>query len=153
MSQLGNIIMSSVDEKSTGEAGGLQGTAQNLGMALGTALIGGILLASLTTGFQNSVASDPAIPASVKTQVTEQTKAGVQVVSEAQAIAAAQQAGLASDQVDKVASHYMTAQVKGLRLSLAIVAILALLSLLLTGGLPSESVGESDAARVEPSIE
>ncbi len=153
MSQLGNIIMSSVDEKSTGEAGGLQGTAQNLGMALGTALIGGILLASLTTGFQNSVASDPAIPASVKTQVTEQTKAGVQVVSEPQAIAAGQQAGLSGDQVDKLAEHYMTAQIKGLRLSLAIVAILALLSLLLTGGLPSESVGESDAARVEPRLE
>jgi predicted MFS family arabinose efflux permease len=153
MSQLGNIIMSSVDEKSTGEAGGLQGTAQNLGMALGTALIGGILLASLTTGFQNSVASDPAIPASVKTQVTEQTKAGVQVVSEPQAIAAGQQAGLSGDQVDRLAEHYMTAQIKGLRLSLAIVAILALLSLLLTGGLPSESVGESDAARVEPRLE
>jgi predicted MFS family arabinose efflux permease len=39
LSQLGNVIMSSVDPAKTNEAGGLQGTAQNLGASLGTALI------------------------------------------------------------------------------------------------------------------
>ncbi len=153
MSQLGNIIMSSVNETSTGEAGGLQGTAQNLGMALGTALIGGILLSSLTTGFQNSVAADPTIPAAVKTQVKEQTKAGIQVVPESAAVAAATNAGLSTAEVDSVAAHYMDSQVDGLRLSLSIVAILALLALLLTGGLPSRPVGEGMAGRTEPAIE
>ena len=38
LSQLGNVIMSSVDPAKTNEAGGLQGTAQNLGASLGTAL-------------------------------------------------------------------------------------------------------------------
>src|SRR4051794_1352882 len=38
LSQLGNVIMSSVGESQTNEAGGLQGTAQNLGASLGTAL-------------------------------------------------------------------------------------------------------------------
>ena len=145
MSQLGNIIMSSVDEKSTGEAGGLQGTAQNLGMALGTALIGGVLLSSLTTGFQERVAADPALPAQVKTVVAERTKAGVQVVPESAVVAAANSAGLEQSEVDHVTSHYMDAQVDGLRMSLSIVAILALLALLLTGGLPSAAVGESEA--------
>ena len=41
-SQVGNIIMSSVVPAKTNEAGGLQGTAQNLGSSLGTALIGAI---------------------------------------------------------------------------------------------------------------
>jgi MFS family permease len=36
LSQLGNVIMSSVDPAKTNEAGGLQGTAQNLGASLGT---------------------------------------------------------------------------------------------------------------------
>lgn len=153
MSQLGNIIMSSVDEKSTGEAGGLQGTAQNLGMALGTALIGGILLSSLTTGFQDSVAADPDLPQSVKTQVAEGTKAGVQVVSESEAVAAATDAGLSDSEVQDVANHYMDSQINGLRLSLSIVAILALLALLLTAGLPSTAVTEAEAARLEPARE
>jgi MFS family permease len=50
-SQLGNVIMSSVDPSRTNEAGGLQGTAQNLGASFGTALIGAILLGGLTAGF------------------------------------------------------------------------------------------------------
>jgi predicted MFS family arabinose efflux permease len=43
-SQLGNVIMSSVAPTQTSEAGGLQGTAQNLGSSLGTAIIGAVLL-------------------------------------------------------------------------------------------------------------
>jgi hypothetical protein len=44
LSQLGNVIMSSVDPKDTNDAGGRQGTAQNLGASLGTALIGSVLI-------------------------------------------------------------------------------------------------------------
>src|SRR5262249_32192730 len=47
LSQLGNVIMSSVPESKTNEAGGLQGTAQNLGASLGTALIGAVLIGAL----------------------------------------------------------------------------------------------------------
>jgi hypothetical protein len=112
-------------------------------MALGTALIGGILLASLTTGFQDSVAKDSTLPASVKTLVAEETDAGVQVVPESAAVATARSAGLSESQVQQVSDHYMAAQINGLRLSLAIVAILALLSLLLTTGLPARPVGEA----------
>src|SRR3954449_9881059 len=61
LSQLGNVIMSSVDESKTNEAGGLQGTAQNLGASLGTALIGSVLIAALTTGFQSRVEENPAL--------------------------------------------------------------------------------------------
>ena len=59
-SQLGNVIMSSVAPTQTGEAGGLQGTAQNLGSSLGTAIIGAVLLAALATGFSDRVTNNPA---------------------------------------------------------------------------------------------
>ena len=42
MSQMGNVIISSAPVEETNEAGGLQGTAQNLGASLGTALIGSV---------------------------------------------------------------------------------------------------------------
>ena len=42
-SQLGNVTMSAVDEKESAEVGGLQGVFQNLGLSLGTALIGSVL--------------------------------------------------------------------------------------------------------------
>src|SRR5439155_3151050 len=66
LSQLGNVIMSSVDPSKTNEAGGLQGTAQNLGASLGTALIGAVLIAALTSGFVSRVENNPAISSSVQ---------------------------------------------------------------------------------------
>src|SRR4029078_12715020 len=50
-SQLGNVIISSAPPAQTNEAGGLQGTAQNLGASLGTALIGAGVLNGLAHGF------------------------------------------------------------------------------------------------------
>jgi MFS family permease len=49
LSQLGNVIMSSVDSSKANEAGGLQGTAQNLGASFATALIGAALISALTS--------------------------------------------------------------------------------------------------------
>ena len=59
MSQLGNVIMSSAPPEKTNEAGGLQGTAQNLGASLGTALIGSVLLTGLLTGFNDPHRREP----------------------------------------------------------------------------------------------
>jgi Major Facilitator Superfamily len=61
-SQRGNVIMSSVAPTQTSEAGGLQGTAQNLGASLGTAIIGAVLLASLATGFSERITNNPDVP-------------------------------------------------------------------------------------------
>src|SRR3954468_18984750 len=62
MSQLGNVIMSSAPPDKTNEAGGLQGTAQNLGASLGTALIGSVLLLGLLNGFNSRIQENPALP-------------------------------------------------------------------------------------------
>src|SRR6476660_2633890 len=69
MLHLGNVIMSSAPPEETNEAGGLQGTAQNLGASLGTALIGSVLLLGLLNGFNTRIATNPAVPSEVKTQV------------------------------------------------------------------------------------
>ena len=67
-SQLGNIILSSVGPERSSEAGGLQGTAQNLGASLGTALIGAILLGALSSGFLTNLAENPDIWQRLKTR-------------------------------------------------------------------------------------
>ncbi len=59
MSQLGNVIMSSAPPEKTNEAGGLQGTAQNLGASLGTALIGSILLTGPAHRLPNAHRREP----------------------------------------------------------------------------------------------
>ena len=58
ISQLGNVIQSSVEESGRSEAGGLQFTGQQLGSALGVAFIGAIVLIGLTNTFTSTVAHD-----------------------------------------------------------------------------------------------
>ncbi len=100
MSQLGNVIMSSAPPGKTNEAGGLQGTAQNLGASLGTALIGSILLAGLLTGFQTRIAENPTYSESTKTQIEAATQQGIEIVTTEQVHAAALDAGLSPSDAD-----------------------------------------------------
>lgn len=67
--QLPNLILSSVDQDEASEASGLQGTAQNLGMALGTAVIGTVILSVALTSIGNQVAASSTIPDDIKEDV------------------------------------------------------------------------------------
>ena len=139
-SQLGNVIMSSAPPAQTNEAGGLQGTAQNLGASLGTAFIGAILLIGLTSGFANSIEEDPALPVEMRTQLAELARStGLEVVPVADVAAAATAAGLPPDQVAAVTADYGDAQLAGLRLALGAVALFSILGLWFTRRLPTES--------------
>jgi MFS family permease len=151
-SQLGNVIMSSVDPSQTNEAGGLQGTAQNLGASFGTALIGAILLSGLTSSFVDLVVTNPALPPEVRTTIAEKAAAGgLEVVPAADVEAAAVAAGLPPDQAAAIASDYTNAQLVGLRNALTAVAIFAVLGLWFTRKLPTgppskEALAEATAA-------
>jgi MFS family permease len=144
-SQLGNVIMSSVAADKTSEGGGLQGTAQNLGSSLGTAIIGAVLLASLATGFTDRVAHNPAIPAPAQARITEIASSGVDIVPVADVEKAADEGGLTNRQAQAVAADYGDAQLEALRLALGAVAAAALLSLWFTRRLPTASVSAKDA--------
>jgi MFS family permease len=136
-SQLGNVIMSSVDPADTNEAGGLQGTAQNLGASLGTALIGAILLIGMTSAFVDEIADDQSLPVELRTALTTRAEtSGLDVVPVAEVEAAALAAGLPADQASAVADHYGNAQLDGLRQALGAVAMFALLGLWFTRRLP-----------------
>src|SRR6478609_3086867 len=114
MSQLGNVIMSSAPPDDTNEAGGLQGTAQNLGASLGTALIGSVLLLGLLNGFNTRIQQNPAVPADVKTQIADATEDGIAIVTVKDAHQKLLDAGLTPAEADAVASDYSDAQLNAL---------------------------------------
>jgi len=136
LSQLGNVIMSSVDPAKSNEAGGLQGTAQNLGASLGTALIGSVLIAALGTGFVSRVEENPAVPKSVREQVTQLAQQGIPVVPVAEVEQAAVEGGLPADQAKALADDYGEAQLGGLKRAIGAVGLFAVLSLWFTRRLP-----------------
>jgi MFS family permease len=136
-SQLGNVVMSSVPASQTNEAGGLQGTAQNLGASFGTALIGAILLGGLTSGFVDRVSADPALPTAVRAQLVElATSSGLSVVPVADVEAAVLAAGLSPAQAGAIAQDYGAAQLEGLRAALGGVALAAVLAFWFTRRIP-----------------
>ncbi len=139
LSQLGNVIMSSVDASKTNEAGGLQGTAQNLGASLGTALIGAVLIAALTNGFQARIEQNPAVPATVREQLAAATQEGIPVVPVADVEKAALEKGASAETASALADDYGDAQLFGLKRAIGAVGVFALLGLWFTRKLPGRA--------------
>ena len=67
--QLPNMILSGVESHEASEASGLQGTAQNLGMALGTAVIGTVILSVGLSAISTDVGESTAIPDDIKADI------------------------------------------------------------------------------------
>ena len=147
LSQLGNVIMSSVDPAKANEAGGLQGTAQNLGASLGTALIGSVLIAALSSGLVTRVEQNPAVPPPVREQVAEIAQRGIPVVPVEDVEQAALDQGVPASQASAIADDYGDAQLDGLKRAIGAIAIIALLSLWFTRGLPGRSLQEPASPR------
>jgi MFS family permease len=141
LSQLGNVIMSSVDPAKTNEAGGLQGTAQNLGASLGTALIGAVLIAALTSGFVSRVEENPAVTGPVSDRIAQVAEKGIPVVPVDDVEQAVLDAGVSREEATAIADDYGDAQLQGLKRAIGAVAIFALLSLWFTRGLPASPLG------------
>ncbi len=154
LSQLGNVIMSSVDPSMTNEAGGLQGTAQNLGASLGTALIGSVLIAALTAGFVTNIEQNPDLPDSVKDRVAQVAQKGIPVAPVDDVERAVLDQGVPAGQAEQIADDYGDAEIRGLKRAIGAVAVFALLSLWFTRRLPggAHSPGSADVAGwAEPS--
>jgi EmrB/QacA subfamily drug resistance transporter len=135
-SQLGAVTVSAVPDELSGDVGGLQNTATNLGAAIGTALPGSILIAALTTSFLQSVTENPDIPSSVKDQANVQLADGIPFMSDADLKAALNQAGVSPDVAAAAIEANDQARVDGLRSALSVLALVALSGLFFARAIP-----------------
>lgn len=140
-SQLGAVTVSAVPDEQSGEVGGLQNTSTNLGASLGTALAGSILIAGLTASFVQGLQDNPDIPAAVSASAEVELSAGIPFVSDADLGHALQDAGVPEDRAAVIVDENESARIDGLRLSLAVLALFAALSLFFTRLIPTAPVG------------
>lgn len=133
-SQIGNVNMSAVAENQTSEVGGLQGVFQNLGSSLGTALIGSVMIASLTTGFLTSVATSD-LSAETKSSITTEVQS-VPIVSSGDVEAIAVSKGASTEDAEELAQIYSTEQLNSLRQAAFFLIVLSLLSIALSRNIP-----------------
>lgn len=138
ISQLGNVVQSSVDESGRSEAGGLQYTGQQLGSSLGVALIGAIVLIGLTSTFISNIEHDPRINADVAAQVGVAAGSNTNFVSSTQLESAAKKAGIDDATTVALVDNYESAQLRSLKAGLLAAALLALVSLGFTRELPHD---------------
>ncbi|MGI9557459.1 MAG: MFS transporter [Solirubrobacterales bacterium] len=144
VSQLGNVVQSAVGPKDQSEAGGLSNAAQQLGQAVGVALIGSIVITILAGTFATQVANNPNIEPSLRQEISIDLRTGVSFVSSEDVGAAATDAGADSELTAELVRNYEDSQLVSLQTALFVVSLIVLLTFFFTRQLPSESPREAE---------
>jgi EmrB/QacA subfamily drug resistance transporter len=146
-SQLGNVTVSALPDERSPEVGGIQNTVTNLGASFGTALAGSLLIAALTASFFTNIENNPAIPDTLHNEAQVQLSAGVPFVSDADLSKELDQAGVSPAVSDEVVTANANARIDGLRAALAVLALMAVISLFFVPRIP---VKQPHAAAASP---
>ena len=149
-SQLGAVTVSAVDDRRSAEVGGLQNTVTNLGASLGTALVGAVLISSLTAGLLHGINANQALPASVKSEASTQLVNGAPFISDSDLHAALDQADVPPDVADQIVEENSAARLAALRDSLWVVALISVAALFFSGMIPTVPVGRDPAGPDAP---
>ena len=143
VSQLGNVVQSSVGDADRSEAGGLQNTAQQLGSSLGTALLGAIVLTGLISAFSANVTENSALPPEVKEEVSVRLSSGGSFISSDEVRENAEAAGVDDEPTDALVADYEDAQLKALKTAFLFAALLVLASFWATRRLPTDPLEQA----------
>ncbi len=137
-SQLGSVTVSSVADEQSGEVGGLQNTITNLGISVGTALTGAIVIAALSSSFLSGIEENPAVPAAVASKAASKLSGGVPFLSDQELKTALDESHLNSRTADAVLEENESARLDGLRTAISVLAVFALVGLFFTRRIPTE---------------
>jgi MFS family permease len=140
-SQLGAVTVSAFPDSLSAEVGGLQNTFTNFGASLGTALVGAVLIGSLTTTFLTGVSHNSAIPPEVVSHATVELEAGIPFISDADLRKGLATTSLPPPAQDAIVAENASARLVGLRTALSVVALVIVIALFLARMLPATPVG------------
>lgn len=135
-SQIMNLVLSQVSQERTGETAALMNTSQNLGMSIGTALMGSILLAGLASGAIALADESTVLPEPVKAHFTEAVEQNVQFLSNEELESILK--GAPPDITQEILRINEIARIEGIKRSLWGMTIISLLGLLASFFLPTE---------------
>src|SRR5256714_7670480 len=136
-SQLGSVTVASVPDEQSGEVGGLQNTITNLGISIGTALTGAIIIATLTTSFLTGIEQNSAVPASVKSKAQTELAGGAPFISDKDLKTALDEAHVTPSVADAIVEENADARIDGLRAALAVLALFSVLAFVAARRLPN----------------
>jgi len=144
-SQLGAVTVSSVPKERSGEVGGLQNTATNLGASLGTALTGSIIISVLASTLIVGVSDNPELDNEVKDRVTTQLTTNTQFVSSSALDNALDAAGVDQQVANVLVEENRQARLTALDAGLAVLALGGMLAFFVTRKIPREAPQEGQS--------
>ena len=125
-SQLGAVTVSALPDEQSGEVGGLQNTFSNLGLSLGTALAGAVLMSALTASFFTGIAEQPRrCPTTSRRRRRPSSRAACRSSPTPISKPALDDAGVPPKTADAVVDENAEARLDALRASLSVLAVLA----------------------------
>jgi EmrB/QacA subfamily drug resistance transporter len=144
--QLPNLILSSVEQDEASEASGLLGTFQNLGMALGTAVIGTVILSVAMSSIGSSVEDSQVLTDDLKVDIgtalerpvpdpDEEGRPPIDVIV----------ADLPQDQQDELRSIFESSTIDGFQGAIIAGGIVALFGAALAFRLPKKKFGSDSS--------
>ena len=151
-SQLGAVTVSSVPDEHSGEVGGIQNTVTNLGASIGTALSGAVLISALTASFLAGVQNNPAVPKDLASQAQVELAGGVPFMSDQDLQAALDKAGVPPQAADAIVQENATARIDGLRASLSVLAVIALIALFFSRRIPTRQPSAAPTSEPLPGV-
>lgn len=136
--QLPNLILSGVDAPEASEASGLQGTAQNLGMALGTAVIGTVILSVALNSFGTLTAESTVFPDELKSGIETALDSGLESADRSRI--ESELASAAPEIQQETKAIYDTATIDGYQGAILVGGIVALIGALIALRLPKKKL-------------
>jgi hypothetical protein len=134
-SQILNLILSSGSDSDSAEIAGLNGTFEQLGNSLGVALLGAIMLVTLTVGMTEALLANPAIPVEYHDEVTTALETNLALVSDAALDDALAAAGLDQAAQDQIGDIYAEERIFAFRSGIIFLIFVAVGGLISTTGL------------------
>ncbi|NOX61107.1 MAG: MFS transporter [Chloroflexi bacterium] len=139
-SQILNFILSSVKPEQTAEASGVNSTFEQLGNAIGVALIGTILLAALTASAGEGIQASAIIPQEAKAEMAAAVEDGVQLVSNEVIESGLDESGVDANIRQEVLRIYNLARTQAFKAGVSLLAFFSLIALILAFRLPKRKL-------------
>jgi len=149
-SQLGSVTVSAVPDEQSGEVGGLQNTGTQLGASIGTALAGAVLISALTASFFSGIQGNPDVPESVASKAQTELASGIPFLSDADLEVALDDANVPPATADAIVEENSDSRLAGLRAAVSVLALLSLVALLFTRGIPTVQPGARSSSGSPP---
>jgi Na+/melibiose symporter-like transporter len=134
-----NVLVTASPKELAGDVGALRGTTQNLSVAVGTAVIGAILVGLLSGMVLQRVADNPALPPEIQAQLDLDN---INFISNDRLQGVMEATTATPEQIEEAVRINTEVRLRALKIGLLIMAGLAFVTILPAGRLPDYKPGE-----------